>query len=936
MILATLACPVFTSCYDDAPLWEKVEDLDARLTALEAKLNTDLAALQTLLEGQINALSGKVDALVTVKDCEEQADGSYVITLSDGTEFTVYPEYKENHTGLVTTTEVNGVLYWAVYDKDGKAVVVTDADGNPVPVVDVVPQVKVDTETAVVSISFDGGKTWIEVGTDTPYIFAGAEVVTTDYYTDEEEAADPEWNTEDPLYVVLTLADGRTITVTIDGAASFMFASNYGGVIKTQYIAAAEKTTVSVMATNIEGWVKDVPAGWMVEENTQYLAEYGQAEFNVTAPTAEAIASGAAVAEGDLKVVAVAVGGKTVTASVKLTTVPFKTVAAGKGGVTVEMNNGLGGYLVGVSTIDAYDADAIVAELKSVVEYYEEYENWQGEMMKEYTWSPWYTKGNATTLDDYYMDGSVEAYPVADLASDLVLGEQYIVWAVALNMWYDNVTYAQGYTVGDIVSTTYLNANITLDETATVVKFNDIQISAEFAGVTEFFGDFSEQYPGYETTADEVVMGINEAFSYGYAPEALLVNDPNVEGWAEGEYTGSPKDLVNGYQEVEPGSKYYFYLIPVVEGKTEYTVNDVYWYEFSTPALVAGGSVKVAAGEATLDYKKVTVPLTAEGAVYIYYKFVETEKLSTIEDKAAYLLEEGAMNKGAASSVSKANLQPSQTITLLAMAVGEDGKYGEVFQQDYTTKAMDYASATVTATLVGTPAQTGTVKISCDAEVTQYYYWYGTKDNSQWTSASNLGGSVESASAFIALSPDSWFLTKVAPADLPTEGIAMEDLTVGAPSVFVIAAKLSDNTFTKATVVEFTPSLDLGNFVYATDDNNAENPAWVAAKPTVTYDVDSIGDFTNVTWSVVVPEGFTAKTACFSEDYLQDYPSAKNKVEFLLTYPYVEVYDVVAGEEYSQPYASKGYNIYTVICDAEGNYYEVYVEKLNISGGFGV
>ena len=37
MILATLAAPVFTSCYDDAPLWDKVEDLDSRLTALEAK-----------------------------------------------------------------------------------------------------------------------------------------------------------------------------------------------------------------------------------------------------------------------------------------------------------------------------------------------------------------------------------------------------------------------------------------------------------------------------------------------------------------------------------------------------------------------------------------------------------------------------------------------------------------------------------------------------------------------------------------------------------------------------------------------------------------------------------------------------------------------------------------------------------------------------------
>ena len=177
---------------------------------------------------------------------------------------------------------------------------------------------------------------------------------------------------------------------------------------------------------------------------------------------------------------------------------------------------------------------------------------------------------------------------------------------------------------------------------------------------------------------------------------------------------------------------------------------------------------------------------------------------------------------------------------------------------------------------------------------------------------------------------------KVTAAELPAEGIEMEDLTVGSPSVFVVSAKLTTGEFTKATVVEFTPEMDLGTIVYATDDNGAENPAWVAAKPTVTYEVDNVGDFAHVTWTVDVPEGFTAKTACVHPEYLTDYPSAKSKIEFFLTYPYIDLYDVVEGEEYSCPSASKGYNIYTVVCDAECNYYEVYVTELDITGGFGV
>ena len=83
MILAALACPVFTSCYDDSALngrLDKVEQdvqtLSDKLAALESKLNLELTALQTLLEGKIAALQGQVDALVTVSSCTAQKNGA--------------------------------------------------------------------------------------------------------------------------------------------------------------------------------------------------------------------------------------------------------------------------------------------------------------------------------------------------------------------------------------------------------------------------------------------------------------------------------------------------------------------------------------------------------------------------------------------------------------------------------------------------------------------------------------------------------------------------------------------------------------------------------------------------------------------------------------------------------------------------------------------
>ena len=929
MILAALACPVFTSCYDDSALNERLDkvegdiaDLDQRLKDLETRLNSELQALQTLLEGKIAALQGQVDGLVTVKSCNAKTDGTYEITLSDGSKFTVYPEYEQDLTGVVTTTTIDGVLYWAIYE-DGKPVIVTDAEGNPVPVVGVTPQVDVDPATGNVYVTFDGEE-WINIGNNKPCVFADAEIVYTDIYTDEEEAADPEWNQETPMYVTITLPDGNTITVTIDGAATFMFASNYGGPVKTQYVSNGSTVSIPVVASNIADWVKEVPAGWQVKENTQYLADYGQAEFYVTAPSAEAIASGAAVAEGNIKVLAVAEGGKSITASVFVTTKAFKSITAGKGNLTVDMNNGVSGYLVGVSTLADFNPEAILAELKPVVEYVPDPNDWF-----DYGWSPWYVLENETALDDNYFDSSIEEYSIADLYStvEMTPGEQYVVWVIGLESWVNEATWESGYNLGGVESVTYLNAFVEVE--TTVLEFNDIQIEAQFTGITTFYGGFSQKYSDDDIIADLV----SEINNYGQYYDQFMVNDEYVDGWDNGLYTGNPNDLVAGYQELQPATTYYLYIIPYVEGK-KYTTADIFYYEWTTEGLISGSSIAVTAGEPVVDFKKVSVPLSAEDAVYIYYYYVEPAMVSTIADKQAYLLNNGYMSKGSAVTANKTGLTPGQTTTLLAMAVDQYGAYGDVFQQDFTAKEMTYAAATVTAELQGTPAQTGLVKISCDAEVDTYYYWYKASDHFTWGD-SYYGTTVETASAYIALTPNSYYMNKVAAADLPAEGIEMTGLSVGSPCFFVVSAKLADGSYTKATLLSFTPEMNLGNFVYATDDNGNENPAWTAAKPTVNYDVQTIGDFTTVSWSVDLPEGYSAITACFHKDYLMDYPSAKSKVQYILTSEYIGSAEVVAGETYANYYASSGYDIYTVVWDAEGNYYEAFVTPLNITGGFG-
>lgn len=79
VIAAALACPVmFTSCakfaYDDSELKESIKDLNDRLTALEQKMNEQIAALTSL-----------VNSKTTVTEVSTDQSGNTVITLSTST-----------------------------------------------------------------------------------------------------------------------------------------------------------------------------------------------------------------------------------------------------------------------------------------------------------------------------------------------------------------------------------------------------------------------------------------------------------------------------------------------------------------------------------------------------------------------------------------------------------------------------------------------------------------------------------------------------------------------------------------------------------------------------------------------------------------------------------------------------------------------------------
>ena len=905
MILAAMACPVFTSCYDDSKLWAEMGKVKDQVASLESRLNDQLAALQYMLGADSK-----------IKDVKwDDTNKKWKFTLADGTTFDFAPltnaENQQKFQSLITTVEVDGAKYWATYGADGTANALTDADGNMYPV-SVTPQVK--TEDGVTYLSLDG-ETWVPTCSN-PSVFVDVEVVYTDNFTDEEEAEGLE---EYALYVIFSLADGNTITLTLDGAAGIVFGDPYGMSRVPEYIMPGATVDLPISFTNIENYIIQAPTGWVVEEKILETEYYKEVYLSVTAPTAKAIADKYAPESGLLKVLGIpAGGGKSVTASTFITAKPFRTIAGVRGVVTLEPYNGLNGFFYNVAPADGWDAAATYNE---IVTAFEEAGN---------PYQMWEYLSDQSTVQFDMGTGKLD-WDDTPIIAPLTVGSSYVVWAIPYTM-----DAKQNWSLGAIETAafSYITCEIESD-----VKWNDIIIEADLKGVESYYAGFTNKDSFY---------GIEDILSSfgGYSEPSLFeITTP---------YSGTVLEFAETYEPaISPDTEYVLWVIPAIEGKTSFTEDDVYMYEFTTPGLSSGASIQATLGDDTANaYNRFVVDVTAEGAEMICYAWILPENKPTIAgEEAAYILANGQRAIGSEVTVYQSyipgtfnSLMPNTSAMLLAMAVDAEGKYGEVAYKVYTTKDVSFNDVVVTLEMVGEPSVDGTkfkVVTSSASGLTpdpKYLVYAGTEDTNRWLNT--YGGSKETAEKYFAMNPEYYYAVDGAPQPDAEGIITVNSTDYLTDYVICVSARVKvDNKWTvsRAAYHKFQISFDLGdNFVPSKDANGNENQAWLEKKPTVNITTETVGDFTHVNWTVTdIPEGFTAQTVIFHDDYLAYYPSDKDKANFLLTSSVIYLEDV-SPKGHSYPSASSGYNIYVLIKDAEGNYYAPYKYECNITGGFGV
>lgn len=293
-IMATfVAAASVIGCTDTDELEKRIDNIDARVTALEKvteALNENVAALQAIAEGK------------TINKVEENS-GTYIITLSDGTELKLNQGTEDM--GKAPLLSIDDEGYWMADYQDGKGpqYILSASDEKVIGRGQngVTPKFSVNA-AGNWTVSYDGGKNWTEVLDENgKTVKAVAEGGESDSYFANVEYTDEA--------LVLTLKNGMSYTAPVVGGFLFKISGAPEGDVTFKY---GEKKTFGIEQKGVFSTSVICPEGWNAWLSESILTV--QAPANAEATTKAVIAD----SRKDVSVIAISEAGHIAIAKVQV------------------------------------------------------------------------------------------------------------------------------------------------------------------------------------------------------------------------------------------------------------------------------------------------------------------------------------------------------------------------------------------------------------------------------------------------------------------------------------------------------------------------------------------------------------------------------------------------------------------------------------------
>ena len=872
-----VASMLFVSChepYDDTAIRQEIADLYNKVNALESKLDNEVTALKAL-----------IDSKTVVASATKSNDGSWEILLTSGEKITVYPEYQptaEVNNGCITVVKEGDAYYWAQI-VDGAAVAITDAAGNKIAVAhNAVPEVRVNPTTNDVEVSVDGGNTWIVIEKgqqESGCIFIGVEdgATSIDFY----------------------LASGEIISVpkaeTID----------FGVQAGKTFVAPGESAEVKLTANGIEDLtVIAKPEGWKATINGKTLT--------VTAPSQEKIEAGEAEQSGTIKIHASA-DGKCVVGKLPVSASNQKVVLKIEGDNLKITNNVIDQWgeanalFYGILPQSEFNAAAIAQGMNDYSTMY------------DYT----YDSEAVVSLKELYNYLVLGAWDPSTY-EEIPAGQSYVVWAISQGPGSYMNPYV--YTEADVMFTIFTPSFLSVE--ATKVAFNDVVITAQGGGhagyVAGVIGGGSEA---------EALEQLENSFGYWQVGWGAFGEEMDTLN-----FSGSITTFPGAYFEaVYPNTTYLFYVLPLVEGQAEgdYQFSDIKTYAYTTPNIEAGGSATLSFAEVAKDYTKIEVDINgSDNTALIYSIFAEDWELAdykTDEELLNYIIEYNTayntMAVGQNTTAYISSLAPGTTAYVCAFAVDSEGKYGQLYKQEYKTNELTYnetLKVLIDETACKVDVSTASIKISTTGGTAVSYRYMATeKSGYYWKGESDAEGK---------LALMNYPTEEIDAADLVDGCINLTELETNTEYAFAVLAIDENGNASRASYYYFTPKLPEYPIVRV----GAEG--YDAMKPTYSYNVEWNGDYGCFNVSVnVTPAAGTVKywIAIPDSDVLSAESPVRDVIDFMLlkegqyygSKSFTEAATFVPDYRVGRTYDVNA-NVFIVWVDEAGKYYQAICEPI--------
>ena len=789
-LIATTALVAFSSVscqYDDSAIWNEIETIKQELADLRLQLETELNAIKDLVNGQ-----------VTIKEINQQNDGSKVVVLSDGSKITIYPKGSGVPANIITVVTEGDVMYWAMYDGLGNANPIL-VGGQKVPVADVAPQTQI--VDGAIEVSFDGGNTWVKTGyteSVADSIITDIEVVYSDWQTDAE-------GNPVALYCKITMADGSIVKVGMqNGKLVLPFDS--------MFVPYGSDMPFYLDVSDVADFINTNPRGW--ECDVEHNAKRGSMSLRFYAPTYEQVQAGEAVAEGVAKLMVVFNNGSSAIASIKLSTSPAQVFFTYEG-VHVEVGYGTDYLLCGIIGAKSFNLDNYVTNCNKIL-------------------------ADGSTISGIYQASFMETQsiyiPYSELRSAaLQAGTEYAFWYVAPRSREDGSLYVDA---NEFVVETYKHSSASFTTTAT--SFFDVDVKFDVKGSEGYMLGFEKA-----ETFDAAAIATYYTDNYDY----LNATREDVN------YTGSFLELVGSSEKLDNGTEYVIYYIAKNKSRVILEENVLNW-SFTTADFTEGGSLDVVIeGEPVVEYKDIYLNLNSTGEhIMLIYSAMPSYMATAYPDDTYIvnmLLSEGVRTvTGEAVEAHYKGTEPGEAVTLFAVAIDKDGKIGKPLKKEFKTKDFEYNDLAVTLTLLDYKVDNTLINVACEGS-SHFKYIYCSLDNSDWKDV--YGGTAKKAGEYIIMFPDASNVYDTEKVALSAEGnIMLNGLNVDTEYVLVCVAVDENGVVSKPATCYFEPIANIGNMVKRTDAN------WADGKPEIILGDTAEVEFFNFSWYTVPQKGWVA------------------------------------------------------------------------------